>query len=38
VVMRRGKVEESAGARELREHPRSPYVRELLARSQLEIP
>jgi osmoprotectant transport system ATP-binding protein len=38
VVMRRGKVEESAAARELREQPRSPYVRELLARSQLEIP
>jgi osmoprotectant transport system ATP-binding protein len=38
VVLRRGRVEESAGARELREHPRSDYVRELLVRSQLEIP
>ena len=36
VVMRRGKVEESAAARELREHPKSDYVRELLVRSQLE--
>jgi osmoprotectant transport system ATP-binding protein len=38
VVLRRGKVEESADAEELRQRSRSPYVRELLARSQLETP
>jgi osmoprotectant transport system ATP-binding protein len=38
VVLRRGKVEESTGVRELREHPTSDYLRELLVRSQLEIP
>ena len=35
VVMRHGKVEESADPDSLRNHPASGYVRELLARSQL---
>jgi osmoprotectant transport system ATP-binding protein len=35
VVMRRGKVEQTANPDELRDQPASPYVRELLNRSQL---
>jgi osmoprotectant transport system ATP-binding protein len=35
VVLRRGKVEQSAAAQEVLHHPATPYVRELLARSQL---
>jgi osmoprotectant transport system ATP-binding protein len=36
VVLRRGKVEQSAGPEELRTNPATPYVRELLSRSQVE--
>ncbi len=38
VVMRRGKVEQTANPEELRNTPASPYVRELLSRSQLSVP
>jgi osmoprotectant transport system ATP-binding protein len=35
VVLRRGKVEQSAGPDELQKAPATPYVRELLSRSQV---
>jgi ABC-type proline/glycine betaine transport system ATPase subunit len=36
VVLRRGKMEQSAGPEELQRNPATPYVRELLSRSQIE--
>jgi osmoprotectant transport system ATP-binding protein len=38
VVMRHGKVEQTARPDELRNRPSSPYVAELLSRSQLSVP
>ena len=38
VVLRRGKVEQSAGPDELQQTPATPYVRELLSRSQVTRP